>query len=280
MGQTMFRCFVLILFMGCAPTLSSFQPAHVAVKGTVSAEMGTDLCLPTGVLRKTIDAATTIANVIQTRDATTEDKRQLILAGATLLLNPIAANSHAAFTYAFAQEWDASVRLTTGGWRWGARQQLLHQALDRIDLTLGVGLGHASTSVPRPDIVEKVMDISDPTRWNVDVALTGGKHGDFYRFWMGPRALMSTYSVAMSLKLPNLQTSTVSTLAASADGHAFYLGGQLGAGIGYRKLFLAVEMTMARVWASADIQIVGMDPWRSSMNDWVIYPGVGLLGEF
>jgi len=264
----------------CAPTLSSFQPAHVAQQGSVQTEMGQDFCLPTGTVRKAIDAAATIAKVADQQGATDNDKRRLAEAGIAMLLNPVALNSHLGLAYAFADDWDGSLRMTTGGWRLGARHQFLHQATHGYDVTAALGVGRATQEIPRPDMVDKVLEIQDPVRYSLDTSIIAGKHGDFYRLWFGPKALYTHYSTAMTLKLPESAGGTTTPLAVTADGKAFYLGGQLGAGLGYRWLFLAAELTVTRVFSRGDVQITGLSPFSPSLNDWVIYPGIGLLGEF
>ena len=265
----------------CAPTLSSFQPAHVAKKGSVQAEMGQDFCIPTGTVRKAIDAAETIAKLADSQQAATDDdKRKLAEAGIAMLLNPAAFNTHIGLAYAFANDWDGSLRMTTGGWRLGARHQFLHQATNGFDVTAALGVGRATQEIPLPDIVDKVLDIQDPVRYSLDTSIIAGKHGDFYRLWFGPKALYTHYSTSMTLKLSESAGAAATPIAVTADGKAFHLGGQLGAGLGYRWLFLAAELTVTRVLSSGTVQITGLNPWSPSLNDWVIYPGIGLMGEF
>lgn len=262
-----------VLASGCATALSSFQPAHVPEQGHVQAEAGIDVSVPTGTIIKTIDAAETLESVAETRDLTEAEKVAIIEAGANLALNPPAALAHAGLAVAPFERWEVGVRYAAGAWRLGVRHQLLKQDDDGIDLSVGLGGSRGTQSYPIEDVLD-TLEVEEFTRWNVDVPVTLGKHGDFYRWWTGPRLLYTTMSSSIILKLPPDEVEV-----ASVEGDGLYVGGMLGGAIGYKVIFLAAELTVAQLFSGADLTLLG-DTRRVDLDSLVIYPAVGLMGEF
>jgi hypothetical protein len=88
----------------------------------------------------------------------------------------------------------------------------------------------------------------------------------------------------MRLAIPYVQATDLATF----DGHAMYFGGQAGFAVGYRYVFLAVELTMARLVGSASVKTstpprdMGPDPIAGDveLTGFIIYPTFGFIGEF
>jgi hypothetical protein len=62
-------------------------------------------------------------------------------------------------------------------------------------------------------------------------------------------------------------------------GSGFYLGAQFGAAIGYRWIFLAAELTLAQLYADADVGLGGSTA-NVDLDSFIIHPGIGLMAEF
>src|SRR5687767_7617529 len=120
-------CLALLLAAGCAPTLSSFQPAHVAPKGSVTAEVGTDIAVPTGSIVRAYDAAKTLVSASRSRTLTEDEKIQLFSAGTNLALSPPGPVNHIGVTYTPAERWEVGGRYSSQALRLGGRRQLLVQ---------------------------------------------------------------------------------------------------------------------------------------------------------
>src|SRR5688572_30218017 len=75
---------LLVVAAGCAPSLSSFQPAHVPARGHVQAEAGMDISIPTGTISRIIDSGETLARSAESRTLTSEERGRLVEAGANL----------------------------------------------------------------------------------------------------------------------------------------------------------------------------------------------------
>jgi hypothetical protein len=268
----------LVCLAGCAPSLSSFQPAHVAPKGTVSAELGSDLSLPTGALANTYDAAKTLASAGKSRMLTEEEKVQLFVAGTNLALSPPALVNHLAVNYVPAERWEVGARYSSSAFRLGGRRQLLLQAQSGYDLTVGLGVQRWSYGFPIGDIID-IVRLEAFTRWSLDLPLVAGFHTDFYRVWGGPRLAWSTYSSELVIRAPGQAGAVASEDLARVEGSALFVGAQAGAAIGYKMLFVAAELTVVRMIGNARLDVFGRRV-EADTGTFILYPGLALLGEF
>lgn len=262
---------------GCATSLSGFQPAHVAPKGHFQGEAGVDVSVPTGTIPTLIDTAKALVSTARQRQLTPEERERLLTAGVNLALDPPAAVTHAAVAYVPLTGWEVALRYASGGWRLGSRYQLLEQDLHGVDLTAGVGLGRFSYSFPVGDIIG-ILQLDDFVRWSADVPVLVGKRGSFYRVWGGPRVLLARYSAALRLDLPAVAGAAAETVLASTEGDAGFFGILAGAAVGWRHVFLAVELSVVRLFSTAHLTIPG-GRRDVDLGGWIIYPGVALMFE-
>jgi hypothetical protein len=269
---------LVALTPACATSLSSFQPAHVAQKGHVQVEMGTDVSIPTGTISKTIDASKTLVRAAATRNLTPEERRQLFEAGANLALDPPSAVFHFGVAYVPVPALEVSARYSSGGYRVGVRRQLLTQEAHGVDLTPGVAGGRHSTSFPIDNVLD-ILTLDDFTRWSLEVPLVLGKHTDWYRIWGGPRFLLSWYSTEMKLNLPATPSTPAEVVAASVEGTATFIGAQFGAAVGYAHVFFGFELTVVRLISTASLTAATQSA-DVDLGGTIVYPGVAFMGEF
>jgi hypothetical protein len=265
---------------GCAPALSSFTPAHVAKHKHVQAELGMDVSIPTGSLSALMDAGEVLANGAEERELTEAEQEKLFQAGAALALNPPSATPHIGVGYTLLERLELNGRYSIGAWRLGARYQILEQARHEVDLTVGLGGARYVYEFPIKDQIP-VLTLEDFTRWQVDVPLLVGQHGDWYRWWGGPRALFTFYGTELTFHQPAIPgiLDEEKAVLGSLDGSGNYLGGQLGGALGYKYVFFAFELTIAKFWTDATLKVLDRER-EVSIDSWIIYPGFALLGEF
>jgi len=263
---------------GCATSLSSFQPAHVPPKGHLGAEGGADISVPTGSISTAIDAGKTLTGAASSRMLTDDEKIQVFEAGVNLILNPPSVVEHVGLTYTPIQGWEVGLRYAAGAWRLGGRHQILEQARHGVDLTVGLGAQRFTFEFPVKDVIG-ILELEDFVRWNIDVPIVFGTHGDFYRLWAGPRLVYSRFDTHLTLHAPAVGGAGPQTYLAGAEGSGFYVGGQGGAAFGYKVLFVAVELTVVRFFGSTDISALGRSA-NVDLGSFVIYPGFALMGEF
>lgn len=271
--MTQMRSLLLLALVGCAPALSSFQPAHVGKKGTVSVELGADVSVPTGTIGKVVDAGEALSDAAADRELTDEERDQVIEAGATLALAPPGFNQHVGGYYVPKTGWEIGLRYQGGGWRVGMRHQILKQEDNGIDLTVGIGAARFAFEFPIDNVFD-ILTLEDFTRYTVDIPVQVGQHGDFYRWWIAPRLVFDSYGTSLKFTQPTTSEVTL----ASIDGKSAFVGGQAGLAVGYRKIFIAAELTMARLISTAHMSV--LDEKRDfDIGGLIVYPGLAIMGE-
>jgi hypothetical protein len=269
---------LLLLSSGCAATLSGFQPAHVARKGHVTAEAGWDVSIPTGTISRAFDAGETLAKAARSRSLNDSERRQVIEAGANVAIDPPTVVGHLGVAFVPLDRFELGLRWSYGAWRGGFRYQLLTQERHGLDLTAGLGVSRFSYEYPIDKVID-VIKLDDFTRWSLDVPLLVGKHASWYRLWGGPRLIFSRFDTAMTLHLPATGSTPEEIVAASVGGNATFIGGQAGFALGYRYLFLGLELTIVRLISHAHLDLAGQRQ-DVDLSGMIIYPGIALMGEF
>lgn len=273
------RTFVLALLplTACAPSLSTMQPAHVVGKGGWRAVGGIEAGAPLGVLDDLVDRGKTLASAAANGRALTDaEKLAIIDAGVGLFsAGPLGAPL-VGVTYGVLERIEVDARYAGSGLRLGARGQVVDRATGPFDLTLGIGIARAVTEIPLADSLPGVS-ADDPTRHTLDASALVGTSRDFWRVWAGPRLAWSWFDGGLGLALPN-----EAALRASFDARASYFGGQAGLALGYRRLFVAFELTITRMSGRADMGPIGtLAPMgrRVDLEATIVQPSFAVMGE-
>src|SRR4029078_11473592 len=112
---------VLALAAGCAPSLATMQPAHVAPKGHMQVTTAVEVGIPTGTIGRIIDTGRTLSDIAQ-RDGmvTAEQERQLFDWGVNVAGRPTAFGYHFAAYYVPLDRLQIGLRYAGAGFRAGA----------------------------------------------------------------------------------------------------------------------------------------------------------------
>jgi hypothetical protein len=273
---------LVLVSAGCAPSLATMQPAHVAPKGHMQATAAFEVGIPTGTIGTLIDSGKTVSDIVQQNmSATPEQERQLFDSGVIVAASPPAVGYHFAAAYTPLDRLEVALRWAGGGWRAGARYQLMKHETDPLDMTVGAGVSRSAYEIPLASYIP-VLEVEDFTRWTVDVPLQIGTSRSYYRVWGGPKFVYSHFSTAIKLDIPGVDTPDL----ASFEGRSIYYGGQVGFAIGYKYVFVAFELTLARLSGHANVQ-TAPDPRNGEalardldFSGFIIYPAFGFIGEF
>ncbi|WP_437977648.1 hypothetical protein WMF11_12535 [Sorangium sp. So ce295] len=263
----------------CAPALSTLQPAHVAEKGHVQAELGLDVSIPTGTLASMVDAGVVLADAAESRELSEAERQALFEAGGALALNPPSVTPHLGIGYTALDRWEINLRTTGSAFRLGTRYQLLKSDRHGVDLTAGAGVGRYVMEFPVGSILG-IVELEDFTRWQVDLPIQIGKAGTWYRVWGGPRLMFTTFDTALVLDLPAFTGYPGERELASFSGTGFYVGGQAGVALGYQHVFFGFELTMAEIFSSGELTVLGQRAVAVDLDSFIVYPSVGLMAEF
>lgn len=270
------RLLLAPLLMGCAPALSTFQPAHVAKKGHVQVEAGLDVSVPTGTIKDVVDAAKTVARAARSRKLTDAEVNQVFDAGVNLAVNAPSVGPHVGLAYVPVERFEVGVRWASSAWRLGVRYQFLTRERNGIDLTLGLGAARYTIQFPINDEIS-VLKVDDFSRWQVDIPLLIGKSGNWYRWWAGPKVMLTTFKTEMRFEPPPEFGNTMQLAKFTGTGGYYAL--QAGFALGYKKVFLGFELTVARLFGHAKTTILGVER-TTPVDSFIIYPCLGLMGEF
>ncbi len=269
--------------LGCAPTLSSFTPAHVADKGHVQAEIGMDVSIPTGTMVRAIGASDELVKLAKERELTEAERQRALSAAFALLLNPPSVNPHIGVAYSVAQDFELNLRYSVGTLRLGGRYQILHQAKNDIDMTAGLGIGRYTYEFPVSNTLPFIT-IDDFERWQLDLPFLVGKHSEYFRMWAGPRLIGTMFDTAIRYHATPLPVPLAgpSQVLVSYEGYSFLAGAQGGVAAGYKKVFFAIELTLAEVWLRSKVLAHDGSGRKLPLNlaSFIIYPGFALMGEF
>ena len=260
----------------CAPSLATMQPAHVAPKGHYQATAAMEIGVPTGTISRTIDTGQALAEAAARQMSLTPDEeRRVFEAGVNFLAVPPAIGPQFALAYVPLDRFEVGIRNAGGGWRLGARYQLLNHEDGPFDLTVGIGVSRSTYKIPLASAIP-VLDVDDFTRYTIDTPILVGTSRSWFRVWAGPRFLYSSFSTAMRLSIPGM----TEVEQASFDGHTTYLGGQGGLALGYRHVFFAVELTLVQAFGRAGVTAATVAEVRPvDYSGFVVYPTFGIIGE-
>jgi len=270
---------LLAALSSCAPSLSTFQTAAVPPKGHYAVAAGFEGSLPIGTILDVIDTGKDLGRKIENGQTLTSDEKwRMFDAGMQLLLSPPSAGYHLSAAYVPVEKLEVSLRYAGSALRLGTRYQLLDRATGPFDMSAGIGVSRFTYTLPISDYIP-VLKMDDFTRWQIDVPFLIGMQNRFFRFWTGPRFVATFFDTRMTLELP----AGESPVLASMSGNAYYLGGQGGIGVGYRWIFLAFELTVTEMVGHAHVNApaIADAPSRDvDLTGLVIYPSIGLMGEF
>ncbi|XXX80163.1 hypothetical protein WMF30_15465 [Sorangium sp. So ce134] len=264
---------------GCAPALSTLQPAHVADKGHVQAELGLDVSIPTGAIASVVDAGVVLAHVAESRELTDPERQTLFEAGGALALNPPSVTPHLGIGYTALDRWELNLRTTGSALRLGTRYQLLKRDKHGVDLTAGAGVGLYVMEFPVGSILG-IVELEDFTRWQLDLPIQIGRAGTWYRVWGGPRLMFTTFGTSLAVDLPAFTGYPGERELASFSGTGLYVGGQAGVALGYKHVFLGFELTLAEIFSSGELAVLGERVVEVDLDSFIIYPSMGLMLEF
>jgi hypothetical protein len=260
---------------GCAPSLATLQPAHVAPKGHIQAAAGFEVGVPTGTIATVVDVGQSLGRQARTRMLTDAEVIQIFDAGVSWASSPPSVGQHFALAYTLVDRTEIEIRYAGGGWRLGGRYQALDHSSAPFDMVVGFGIARSTVGVPLGDQIP-YLTVRDFNRWTFDLPVLIGTSRDWFRTWAGPRVLYSRFDAGFTATLPMNRVET-----ATLEGHALYLGGQGGVAVGYRYVFIGLELTLARLFGSATASTtVSVPAHPTDISGLVVYPAVAIMAEF
>jgi hypothetical protein len=272
---------------GCAPALSTMQPATVAPYKSVDAGMGYGVSVPVAGITRSVGTAR--ENVDRTQEGeplSDGDRDDIIKTSLGLALNPPSLGSQYRIGYGILEGTEVELRYALSAWRLGARYQVVKPEVPAgLAVSAGLGVSRYVFSLGVPSYLKPIVDVDDFTRYDIDVPVLFGASHEVFHVWGGPKLVASFMSAGIDVctQIDTDSKECTERSKASIDGRAFYLAGQAGGAIGYKYVWVAAELTAAYVdvQATAKIQSGDIDEKRRfQFGDVILYPLVGVIVRY
>jgi len=246
-------CVLLFAFTtgACSSSLATLQPARTVPEGHVSAATNVAITPPRGRAGDTLDALKAIDDLPDNpRD---RHLRELAETATATLVQPPSLDAQLAVAYGVSRrlELDARVGMTNAGA--GLRVQLL-----RIRPGIYAAFGALATISYAHFPVETFADevrVDAFRRQDFSFPLTFGYSRGRLHLWGGPKLVFSRYRADVATCLDGDPDRCRAEAQVGTRGRATYLAGQLGAAVGSKRFWFTFEMTIARAWISADVDV-------------------------
>ena len=229
------------------------QPAHVAPKGHVQATAALEVSAPTGTISRDHrhgqdavgrrahehepDARAGAAGVRGGRERRRRARRRS--ATTSRPTTPLLDN------------FEVGLRYAGGGWRFGARYQILRHETEPFDMTIGARRRARRRSRSRwPRTSRSWRSTTSRAGRSTSRRCRSARRAAEYRVWA--RAEVSLLALQHGDAAVDSRASTTPDLA-SFEGHTIYYGGQGGFALGYRYVFFAFELTLAEISGTGDV---------------------------
>ncbi len=266
-----------LLSVGCSGSLTTLQPARTVPAGHVQATTSVQLTPPVGLARDTFEALQTLSSL--DADPSADDLEAVVDSATAALVQPPSIDSQLGLAVGLSRrlELDARVGATSAGG--GVRLQWLRQRpgiYGAIGFMANAHYGHFPIERFAPRV-----QVDRFRRVDYSVPLVLGYSRRRVHLWAGPKLVLSRYRARVGVCVADDDGSCTQEASLRVSGRARYLAGQVGIGLGSRRFWFAVEVTVARALIDADL---GLDmPRRPTMEarrtvrGRVITPAIGLM---
>lgn len=257
----------------CGTTLSTLQPAEPMRPGHVQAQGAFDVNVPASRIVDVVDTTATLSSRYASDPSyspTTEEQRQALGAAVGLGLSSPGVNPDLMLRVGVVKNLDAGIRWSglaahaDAKYRFLTTRDVVGDEDPGFQGAVSVGVSKALYSGFVFDTLE-FLHVDDYSRWNVEVpVIFGSRLGDFGHVWFGPKYVYSHYSVDASLKNVGIVSET--------SGAIHHLGAFGGAGVGYKVVFVFLELTVMDMLAKPEI--LGQ---KTDLGGIVVVPALGLM---
>jgi hypothetical protein len=297
---------VPLLASGCATTLSTMDTARTTPPGHVRAEAAMGVFVPAGPIGRLLDVGFDTADDLKAGKVTSltaEQAEKVYEAAVATVVMPPAAVQEVALRTGIAENLDAGLRLSTTALRLDAKFRFLHVGEDRapedpkerarapVGWPSNPGISHhmsVGASVSKYFFSSFVFDVldyvqlGDFSRWDFEFPLLYTVEvKDFLTFYGGLKYVLTRFS--MDENLVNISKLVASLANAppptdQVNSKTHFVGGTAGLGVGYRYVFLYLELTggytscKPRLYSFIDGQLRERD-----LGGVTLYPALGLV---
>ncbi len=264
---------------GCSPALGTLQPARTTPEGHLQVTGSVDYVHTDGEIREAIGVVEgahfggrmTRAEVTEITDAAT-----------VALVQPPSVGATMAASYGITKRFELGVRTSGSAVRGHVRFQWLRIA-PGIYGSAGFGVSGYLFGFPLQTVSDDAVKVNGFTRWDFDLPIHLGYSGRYFHVWGGPKLIFSTYDSSLTVCTDTRGPGCNASAGVKVGGTAAYVTGQLGFAVGYRRFWVAAELTVGRVGASGNVGITSgsrSDHGTFAHEGLVLSPSVGFISWF
>lgn len=257
-------------------TARTVPAGHVQIAASVQGTPGVGMPGDVFRLAEEIDALDD-AN----RAPTPAQLDDFVTRAAAALAAPPSVDASLSLAYGVTRRFELDARIGPAGAAAGFRVQLLRRA-PGIYLALGAMAGAQYAS---PDISRFTSEVAiqRSRRFDLSVPLSFGYSGRYVHVWGGPKYVFTRLSADLDLCIDSRRGECQDQVGVSASGRASTIAGQLGLAVGKGRVWIGVELTVARAFVrgSADYDRRGRERTTDvNQSGRVFSPAIGLLSWF
>jgi hypothetical protein len=264
----------LMILAACA-SLSNMQTGEVTPKGDFQIGLGLGVGVPMTYLNDLLQL-----QQIQNQNPTDEEVMNIVRGGLTgILYPPVVTDLN--FRYGIARHWDLGLKMSPSAMRLDGRYQILDGKI--VDLAVGLGLSfyHSPTE-------GETMSMSRYKRGDMDIpVILSFNLGDIFIPYVGIKWIGTRYDMDITFD-PEEVADDSDRITVTGKGNANLLGGLLGFYLGYKWIYLVLEVTFFYAHISFDGGGTGgphyfggleqsVDLVEDTFAGLIIYPAVGVL---
>lgn len=272
--------------IGCATSHTIMQSAKTLEPKQVQLTTGVSMPLSTMMLGGMIDVAkqvgTEISEATQGEQSLTEDQLQDAMESALgLVLFAPSPSYEFMGKMGVAKHWDVGLRLATTQFGCEVKSQMIDTE-DGLDGSFLLGYSHGF-GLAATGAIEKIYDVFETIkmieykRHNFDVGFLLGKEWkSIFSLYGGPRYIFSYIKLEQNAaKAAELVDGLDEIPSVSKRNGMHQIGGVVGLMVGYKYVFLNVELTA--LWVGFKPTVFGREANLSGLS---IQPSIGLTAKF
>jgi hypothetical protein len=273
----------------CATSLATRQTARPLEQGHFSVELGPGFFLPLGTVARVTelgaDLTGRLLEAVRTQtpyQLTPEEQQDLLTAGVALAVLPPSPAWDVSARAGVLPHLDAGLRYSINALRADAKVRLIEHVDDltaesaaraRSDVAVGIAVSRYLFKNPAFEVLEFV-EMGDFSRWDVEVPLYISREwGETFRLYGAAKYLYSRTDLDERLVSTAEQAAVITglDLMVNPTVHAHFIGASVGVKLGYRHLFVLLELTGGYTFAS--VRLAGQE---RSLSGPALYPALGL----
>ncbi len=252
------------------------EPARITPLHHVQVTAGGAAVSTSGPMRQALDDIKSIRNPMSSEDlATAAD------AATAALVHAPTASGQVALSYGLSRHIEVGVGTTMDAVRLWTRWQFFRMKPGFYG-AFGVGVSTYLYGFPIGSFTDRV-DVTSFGRREIDVPVSFGYSGRAFHAWLGPKLVLADYDAHMTVCAVKGSGQCNRSVDLSLGGTATYLAAQFGLAVGWRRFWVAAELTVARVNAHADLSLSGAGMHLTHTFDrkgLVLSPAVGIITWF